>query len=198
MAQLKLNRFINLSKIKDGEEMKFGLDMLDSLGICKAWDTKEEAFINEGDIIDTEKGEQKINRHVTLTYADKQRYKVRNIFRRYIIVDGEKKIVDLPSTAETQLLNLINHAVAIDKNPMDLVYVLKREGEGINTKWTVGMTGGDSGTESSQYTEEEQEIVDGLKDSPATQEYTNEQKIKVFVQNGISEERAKEIVNKVW
>jgi len=201
-----MSGWFKLSDLKSGETLEFQPTRENAKEKCSVWNIKNKKWIQQGEIIMTENGKQEVNKYLRLTNKEKNFFRKTVRMNRSVIINGEEKWVSLPKTAEAALKEQINAVRALGKEPLAFTYVLKKEGEGLGTRYYVKI-GKEMGLSSSakkeivtklDLTDMETKYVQALKDYenyPRAKDYSDEDRVWVLTQKlGIAEERARQII----
>jgi len=202
-------KWIKNSSIKDGEIIEFQPTKMEGKEHFALWNIKDKHWIQEGAIIVTDKGDQQVNRYISLNDEEKKLFRRNLKFNREVIVNGERTMMALGVETEKALRTQMAVVKTLGKEPLSFTYLLKREGTELKTKWGIAL-GKEAGlpdgvrseriiTINLELTEMEKAYVKALKDYdtyPEAKNYTNADRVLVFVQKlEMDEDRAKRIVS---
>ena len=200
--------WFRLSDLKSGETIEFQPTRENAKEYCSMWDVKNKKWIKQGEYIMTEDGRQEVNKYTRLADEEKKFFRKTIRMNRTVLINGEEKWVAFPRTADASLKEQMNTIKALGKEPLAFTYVLKKEGDGLGTKYKVKI-GKEVGLPDSlkskkevvtklDLTDIERKYVEALKDFdnyPQAKSYTNEDRVQVLMQKlGLFEGRARRIV----
>lgn len=206
--------FGELTKSGESAEATVQLTTRDSEEKFSLWSAPEKKFYRDGDTITIDGKERDVNKYIKLTDEQKKKYNRSLKFTRELIWDGKEVKYDFPMSLEKALDKAINTVEnLLKKDPLNYNYTLIKKrtgpevmnveydaapGEEINTEITdepeIELELEDEGSSLNQT---EEKIVNTLKTraNPEKLKALGEAKlVEQFTNNGISEERAKEIV----
>lgn len=152
-----MNLFI---KRKDITSLEFQPLQKESKKVYSIWDNHLNRFYKEGNKVPFTHGEVTLERGVRIPEDEKNRFRWAIGCYRDVLVNGEKRILNLPPSADEMLQRLIDK----EEHPLQYTYTVERTGEKLNTKWFVykGQLVGEVGVDQSRI-EKEQDFatVDG-------------------------------------
>ena len=198
-----------LSSLKDGDILELQPKKITAKERTSIWDNKNRKFINQGEMINTELGMQEVNRYTRLSDEEKKYFNKSIKMIREVVIDGRDTMISLSTKANKNLQEQMNAVREMGKEPLEFTYRLKREGTGLKTEYYVSIgkeVGLPSGVKKEtiivtklDLTDMEKKYLNALKTYPDAQDYSNEDRVNVLISKlGISEDRARKIVNENW
>jgi hypothetical protein len=130
--------FVKKTKF-EGNGFTFKLKNMETNERFALWDNTLKTYLKENTILTTLKGAQKIDKYISLTPEEKQRYTRKLSFKRDVIdlATGEEVQLDLPKTAEDALIDKISTIQVMGGNVNSFAFTVKKTGTKLNTKYSV-------------------------------------------------------------
>lgn len=202
MEQTQKSKWMKMSSIPDGKEITVQVLSRESKPVFSVWDNTAKVFIREGAKIITSQGEMEVNKFLPLKKLGEEgkRWSKKEQYERDVVVNGEKKILPFPKTAEKALTDLMETLSAVGKDPLSMTYIIKKTSppDGfVKYEVRVGTPIPDSviNVARTQASEAELKVINAVKTNPTANAYDKESKVKVLMNNKIDEARARQLVN---
>lgn len=197
--------------IKGKTEGVFKIQNTNGKDSYSVWDNNNKRFLRDGNMTDSEGNEHNVQDTKFIKRDDFIKLfphmNKNNKVRWEVIVDGEVLTWEAPRSVDQGLSGCIANVIAMGQNPQLVEYKWSKTGQGLQTRYTVVLAGGESTpadapniiggeeiiipSEKIEISETEKQVVNAIKQQG--QSFGFEQLKDTFLKYDISEERAKKI-----
>jgi len=197
--------------IKGKTEGVFKIQNTNGKDSYSVWDNNNKRFLRDGNMTDSEGNEYNVQDTKFIKRDDFIKLfphmNKNNKVRWEVIVDGEVLTWEAPRSVDQGLSGCIANVIAMGQNPQLVEYKWSKTGQGLQTRYTVVLAGGESTpadapniigeeeiiipSEKIEISETEKQVVNAIKQQG--QSFGFEQLKDTFLKYDISEERAKKI-----
>lgn len=201
----KETKWISASKLQDGERLVFKLKDTKVTEQFAIWDVQEKKMLKEKkDKIELDTGVVEVSKYISfksLSENDKKRYRRVVGFVRDILTGPDvttPKILTINFGVNKSILSIIENLSAAGVDPISKTLVLTKTGKGLATKYDVFVKPvTDSQPVQITLTDTETALLTEMNKSEDVKKASKQQKIEIMIRNGIKEERAKVLVERM-